>query len=825
MAADLDMTVVGFSPPSQITGCQRTEISFAVKNIGTDENGIPFSVPCGQNTCASWVDAVSASADGNVSGTRFGTSGSNGTDENFKPGDIYISSGLIYLDPTDVPFIGTGFLIAIANNNSFIFEAFLDPPENNTLASPVTFVFPDLTVTEFNTTTAVSPGGSYSVFYRIINDGNAEASTGPGLRFWHDRLFLSTDENLDSGDIQLNFSLAGFSSGTLNGVVHKNSLEPGEDLVVEAAFEMPMVEPGNYYLLLSSDADEDIICEFDHDNQIVSFPIEVQWSDLTINGFGYPNSRNENFIYFDGSIANYGLGVAQTASPSDYSCEAAEDWRIGLYLSRDDVLDSSDISVTNGIVDVNFADENRTLAADEKVDFYAEFDKSELSGIRNGFVLLKLDDPAPNPFLNNDPVACNPLSPTYGNVPEVDESNNMIAAPFGICKLEPGELPGVADLLPENAPRCHFTFGATPKSGCLLREDRNGDGGEDCLFVKVTDSQGDSIESWCESSGSIPGRFGTGYGYNFLYRPNGGFDVSVGRCIYDFGGNGAAVQFKKNPHGEQPLADCFLQTMVKNVDCRSPEKCEEGNHDPGNDGIDWDTYSWDAKFPYQTRRLHERSDDGPRNSSNNNYVFDPDYTYYEFFTSEGSYRQGFSFPVQSENQSQTSPLDNSLIKQALLNSPKFDRDTVSYLINLLSTEELEGLEGANMGPSGYLWCDIDRNNQCNELDRQEFQRAANAERGEPDFLTYLDINGDFDINDLDWLALVILTADLNEDGTVNNADVSLANDLTGICESDTSFESDLDFDNDGCITSTDQQIWTEYYVELNNSIFSNNFEN
>ncbi len=205
---------------------------------------------------------------------------------------------------------------------------------------------PDLQVTSIVAPAHAFSGKTVSVSFTVTNKG-----PGPTpISSWLDRVFLSTDSTLDVGDLQLKELVhapttvqttvnSGGSSSTTTQLVG-GFLAPGESYTGTAQVTLPEGQSGDYYFLVQTDATNLVYEQPLEGNNVGLSAIQVALTpppDLIVSSVVAPanglGSRNFQLSY---TVTN--AGASRTPQPN---------WVDEVYLSKDQVLDDSDIQVVS----------------------------------------------------------------------------------------------------------------------------------------------------------------------------------------------------------------------------------------------------------------------------------------------------------------------------------------------------------------------------------------------------------------------------------------------------------------------------------------------
>jgi cysteine-rich repeat protein len=237
-----------------------------------------------------------------------------------------------------------------------------------TIASGTAAAAPDLTPTTLSIPASSPPASSISVSWTILNQGTTQSGG------WVDRLYLSTDATFGGGDQ--------FLVGDSQSV----PLAPGATRNPGGSANLPNVPGGNYYVLIVTDADG-ANAESDETNNVLAMPITITQADLTPTVLTIPASANKSTsIPVSWSVLNQGNGASGT-------------YRDNLYFSADNVFDGADTFL---------GFDNRPAVA--------------AGGTTNAGGSVTVPAVAPGSYFVLVVVDAN------GNVPETNESNNVLAA-------------------------------------------------------------------------------------------------------------------------------------------------------------------------------------------------------------------------------------------------------------------------------------------------------------------------------------------------------------------------------------------------------------
>lgn len=224
---------------------------------------------------------------------------------------------------------GEYFLIVTVDSDDDVFEGMSGGELNNARATstPVSIeLVPTDLIAEVNfddnhqLPTSAAAGQSIPVSWRVTNSGAAVTPVAS----WTDRIYLSTNQTVGPGD------------HVLANVVHNGALQPGQAYNVDQAATLPLVPPGEYYLIARTDALQDVFEAGDSGaNNFAVSPLTVTGdaSDLVLTSVQAPDeAMSGQLVHISWTVENMG------SLPTNVSS-----WSDTVYISIDDQFDSSDI--------------------------------------------------------------------------------------------------------------------------------------------------------------------------------------------------------------------------------------------------------------------------------------------------------------------------------------------------------------------------------------------------------------------------------------------------------------------------------------------------
>jgi subtilase family serine protease len=310
-----DLTVASFTAPNTAILGSTVNVAWTVKNQGN------------VSAKADWYDKIYISDDQILGGT-----------------DTLVTEELIY---SQTPLAANGsytinkdiFLPSTATGNRYLLlvtDGSSNQGEtnenNNVKAIPITLTAPDLIVSDVTAPTQASSGGMMDVSWKVTNQGNVEAPAD-----WQDYVYLSDDQNLDYSDTLV----------TSESIATQTPLAAGGSYTINKNITLPNRPSGNYYLLFATDRN-DKQGETNNNNNVKAVPISIGIPDLTITNATAPQRASAGeTITLSWTVKNQGTTPANA------------NWYDYVYVSSDQVVDSSDISIVS-----EYIDSQTPLAAD-----------------------------------------------------------------------------------------------------------------------------------------------------------------------------------------------------------------------------------------------------------------------------------------------------------------------------------------------------------------------------------------------------------------------------------------------------------------------------
>jgi hypothetical protein len=157
-------------------------------------------------------------------------------------------------------------------------------------------------------------GGVLPFSWKVTNIGGT-----PARAPWRDAVYLSTDDEFHSGDIKL------------AEYTQKVPLAAGDFYRVDADLQIPLIQPGFYYLIVRTD-DKNQLLEANELNNEQAVVIEITAPDLEPTKLD-PQPKDGCLLEMTWQVQNNGEGVAYPP------------WHEVLYSSTDEFLDANDVEV------------------------------------------------------------------------------------------------------------------------------------------------------------------------------------------------------------------------------------------------------------------------------------------------------------------------------------------------------------------------------------------------------------------------------------------------------------------------------------------------
>ena len=284
---------------------------------------------------------------------------------------------------------GNRFLLIFADAIDYITE---NNENNNVYAIPIAVTRPDVDLV-YTATTAPSSGTIHdliSLSWTVTNQG-----TMPAVARWSDTVYLADAQSLEEAT---DFVFQRSQSRSV-------PLDPGASYTINTSTSLKNFASGNRFLIFQTDQSNQQ-AETNEANNTVVLPILLSLPnvDLRVTTGSVPSSANlGDPVTVSWTVANNGTAAAK-----------ASGWYDRLYVSNDQTLDSSDVSVSS-----LFRSNSPNLAGGSTYNGSRTF--TVPTGATGGNYLLIATD-------NEGAFSLE----TGGDQAETNEANNVLALPFTV---------------------------------------------------------------------------------------------------------------------------------------------------------------------------------------------------------------------------------------------------------------------------------------------------------------------------------------------------------------------------------------------------------
>ncbi|WP_172970091.1 CARDB domain-containing protein, partial [Microcystis aeruginosa] len=303
-----DLIVSNATAPASVTVGATISVTWDVKNQGTVAAN------------ADWYDRVVISTD-----QIFGNSDDTYLTEVWQGSFTPLAAGATYSRTLNVtlPSTATGdrFLLFKADNYNYQGET---DENNNVYSLPINISASDLQVTATNAPTSAILGETVELTWTVTNNG-----TGAASQDWYDRVYLSSNQTLDSNDVQVTYEL----------IATQTPLATGASYTISKNVTLPSFTAGNQYLLFVADRDN-YQGEINENNNLTAVPITLTAPDLIVSNASAPATGTVGkSIEVSWTVQNQGTSAAPT------------DWYDRIYLSNDAIFDANaDTYITQELI-------------------------------------------------------------------------------------------------------------------------------------------------------------------------------------------------------------------------------------------------------------------------------------------------------------------------------------------------------------------------------------------------------------------------------------------------------------------------------------------
>jgi len=298
-----DLILEAITVPSESLSGEEIEIIWRVRNQGTHATN-----------SANWLDSIYLSSDQLLDSddTQLGLISHTGA---IAPDRTYTNTARVEL-PDGIS--GDYYILVKADEEDGVYEYLF---ENNNLGiSSQTIAVtrkpdPDLEITSLTVPETVQAGETYTISWEVTNHGDAIVEDD-----WQDKIYLTNNGAIDNDSITLatEFQVAPLAVG--------GKLNP------TATIEIPLLDNGDYQIVIVTDASSQVFeGDNEHNNQ-ENFTITVANPDLEPTILIAPETATSgSSVSLDWLVKNTGIGPAQGG------------WTESVYLSNDERLDEKDI--------------------------------------------------------------------------------------------------------------------------------------------------------------------------------------------------------------------------------------------------------------------------------------------------------------------------------------------------------------------------------------------------------------------------------------------------------------------------------------------------
>jgi subtilase family serine protease len=304
-----DLQVESFTAPATGISGEQISIDWRVANRGSTA------------TDSDWNDQLIISRDtviGNGDDILVGNFRHSG---GLQSGESYARSATLSL-----PFIAQGSVFLALRTDADQETIEPDTRADNSASAAFHLQLPaaDLSVVQVTAPEFAVSGGSADIRWSVRNEGKAYSD----LALWHDRLLLSSDATVDSGDI------------VVANVPHAGTLAPGESYLGEFTVTLPGVLSGSYFVLVDSDAGRRV-AENGHtaNNRAASTtPLRIEQTpvgDLAVSEVVGPTilrpGESASVSYRTRNVGSAAIGTDGHANPGN---PVNTPWRDRIYLDQ-----------------------------------------------------------------------------------------------------------------------------------------------------------------------------------------------------------------------------------------------------------------------------------------------------------------------------------------------------------------------------------------------------------------------------------------------------------------------------------------------------------
>jgi len=375
LMSDLQVTSLGV--PASVNSGTSGSVTWTVRNMGPDET-----------SSISWKDQVYLSEDSILS-----PASDLLAIQHSHYGGIVINETYSVTEDFEIPhgYEGRYFIIVKTDAANEVIEGLWDG--NNLRFTPFDVELtppPDLQVTTLIAPESIVPGEAITIQWKVTNEGTGSSVAGS----WVDRMYLSPDSTLETGS---DVYVAGFT--------HYGQLAAGNFYQESRLVQMPETEPGDWFLIATADASDDVYEHMQEDNNSAAIVVSLVAPEVT-----YPDLAMIDLQYIEGQYDSVSFVVANQSDNSILPSQ--RNWTDRFYLSQDDFLDAGTDDLVASRSRVGDLPGGQSYSATVKVDLP--------EGLEGSYYLIGATD-------------------RDGNVSETSEANNGMSI-LQVILIDPADL-------------------------------------------------------------------------------------------------------------------------------------------------------------------------------------------------------------------------------------------------------------------------------------------------------------------------------------------------------------------------------------------------
>ena len=339
-----DLIITNASAPDSVTVGQTFSVSWDVKNQGTFTANLD------------WYDLIVVSTD-----QIFGNNDDTYVTEVWEGALTPLAAAGTYTKTLNVtlPSTATGDRYLLFKVDGSDYQAETDET-NNVKAVAINITAPDLQVTTATAPTTAVLGETVELTWTVGNKG-----TGTATRDWYDRVYLSSDQTFNFGDVPV----------TSEYISTQTPLAKDGSYTISKNVVFPSFTPGNQYLLFVAD-DYRYQGETNENNNVRAVAITLSAPDLIVSDTSAPVSGGL------GSTVNVSWTVKNQGTVT-----ASADWSDYIYWSSNDTYDSADTLITS----ISAAAQTPVVAGGSYSKTQNITLPNQLGFIGNGYLIFRAD--------------------------------------------------------------------------------------------------------------------------------------------------------------------------------------------------------------------------------------------------------------------------------------------------------------------------------------------------------------------------------------------------------------------------------------------------